>query len=151
MVMPARALSVGLLALATLLVACSDEEKKPQPPTPKEDRETILDLFEDRADPSVTVQVNRYLWNATLEVLDFLPLENVDPFTGVIVTGWGTPPGGDVEYRATILVRDPALAARSLRLALVTRWGPADEKTVEAIEDAIFTRARQLRQADGKL
>lgn len=151
MVMPARALSVGLLALATLLVACSDEEKKPQPPTPQEDRETIWDLFEDRADPSVTVQVNRYLWNATLEVLDFLPLENVDPFTGVIVTGWGTPPGGGVEYRATILVRDPALAARSLRLALVTRSGPADEETVEAIENAIFTRARQLRQADGKL
>ena len=151
MVMPARALLVGLLALATLLVACSDEEKKPQPPTPKEDRETIWDLFEDRADPSVTVQVNRYLWNATIEVLDFLPLENVDPFTGVIVTGWGTPPGGDVEYRATILVRDPALAARSLRLALVTRSGPADKETVEAIENAIFTRARQLRQADGKL
>lgn len=151
MVMPNRVVMAWLLALVTLLAACSNEERKPQPPTPKPDRDTIWDLFEDRGDPSVTVQVNRYIWNATLEVLDFLPLETVDPFTGVIVTGWGTPPGGDVEYRATVLVRDPALAVRSLRVALVTRSGAADQETVEAIENAIFTRARQLRQADGKL
>lgn len=151
MVMPNRVVMAWLLALATLLVACSSGEKRPQPPTPEPNRETIWDLFGDRADPSVTVQVNRYIWNATLEVLDFLPLETVDPFTGVIVTGWGTPPGGDVEYRATVLVRDPALAVRSLRVALVTRSGAADQETVETIENAIFTRARQLRQADGKL
>ena len=137
--------------LSVLLAACSGDDETKRQPQPEEDRETIWDLFEDKADPSVTVQVNRYIWTASLEVLDFLPLETVDPFTGVIVTGWGRPPGGDVEYRATILVRDPALAARSLRVALMTRSGPADKVTIDAVEDAIFTRARQLRQADEKL
>ena len=42
--------------------------------------------------PNDTVAVNRYLWNASLEVLNFLPIQSVDPFTGVIVTGYGTPP-----------------------------------------------------------
>ncbi|MEM9972096.1 MAG: DUF3576 domain-containing protein, partial [Pseudomonadota bacterium] len=51
-------------------------------------------------------------------------------------------------YRATILVRDPALDARSLNLALATRGGPASPETARAVEDAILARARQLRQAD---
>ena len=98
-----------------------------------------------------TVAVNRYLWRAALETLDFLPIQTVDPFTGVIVTGFGTPPGGGRAYRATILVQDPALEARSLNVALITRSGPASPATVRAVEDAILSRARQLRVADGRL
>ena len=48
-------------------------------------------------------------------------------------------------------VRDPALDARSLKVALATRGGPVDADTVRAVEDAILTRARQLRIADGNL
>ncbi|MEL6914831.1 MAG: DUF3576 domain-containing protein [Pseudomonadota bacterium] len=92
-----------------------------------------------------TVAVNRYIWNAALDVLSFLPVQTVDPFTGVIVTGFGTPPGGGRAYRATVLVSDPALDARSLKLSLLTRSGPASPSTVRAVEDAILTRARQLR------
>lgn len=98
-----------------------------------------------------TVAVNRYLWRASLEVLDFLPIQTVDPFTGVISTGFGTPPGGGRAYRATVLVQDPALDARSLSVALVTRNGPASPATVRAVEDAILSRARQLRVQDGRL
>ena len=142
--------ALALVAAATTLVACSGSGEQPAP-QPQEDRETIWDLFEDRADPSVTVQVNRYIWNATFEVLDFLPLESVDPFSGVIVTGWGKAPGSDTEYRATVIVKDPALAARALRVSLTTRDGPAAQATVNAVENAIFARARQLRQADERL
>lgn len=98
-----------------------------------------------------SVAVNRYLWAASLDVLNFLPIESVDPFTGVIVTGFGTPPGGSRAYRATIYVTDPALDARSLNVALLTRSGPAAAETTRAIEDAILSRARQLRIADGAL
>jgi hypothetical protein len=101
-----------------------------------------------RARGAETVAVNRYLWYASLEVLDFLPIESADPFTGVIVTGFGTPPGGSTPYRATIYVSDPALDARSLNVALATRSGPASFETTKAIEDAILSRARQLRMQD---
>jgi hypothetical protein len=90
-----------------------------------ESRSTIADLFRSSADPNVTVAVNRYLWRASLDVLNFLPIETVDPFTGVIVTGYGTPPGGGRAYRATVYVQDPALDARSLRVALQARGGGA--------------------------
>jgi hypothetical protein len=97
------------------------------------------------------VAVNRYLWAASLDVLSFLPVQSVDPFTGVIVMGYGTPPGGNLAYRATIQISDPALDARSLNVAILTRSGPAAAETTRAIEDAILSRARQLRIADGAL
>ncbi len=112
---------------------------------------SLFDIFKNNPDANTTVGVNKYIWNASLEVLDFLPIESVDPFTGVIVTGYGTPPGGGRAYKATIYVQDPALDARSLNVSLRTRGGVVSADTIRAIEDAILTRARQLRIRDGKL
>ena len=115
------------------------------------ERESIWDLFVNIDDPNVTVEVNKYIWNAALDVLDFMPIQAADPFSGIIVYGFGTPPGGGRSYRATVYVQDPALDARSLRVALATSSGPASAETVRAVEDAILTRARQLRIADADL
>ena len=128
----------------------------PLPMTAKERAErkngTIWGLFGNADDPNITVEVNKYLWQASLEVLNFLPIETVDPFTGVIVTGYGRPPGGGRAYRATVYVQDPALEARSLKLALQSQGGGAvSPETVRAVEDAILTRARQLRVRDSRL
>lgn len=113
---------------------------------------TIWDLVRNNENPHTSVGVNKYLWNASLEVLNFLPIQSVDPFTGVIVTGYGTPPGGGRSYRATIRIADPALDARSLKLSLQGPGGAAVAPgTVRAVEDAILTRARQLRIQDGRL
>ncbi|MCX7286030.1 MAG: DUF3576 domain-containing protein [Rhodobacterales bacterium] len=112
----------------------------------------LFDLFGNSDDPNTTVEVNRYIWQASLEVLNFLPIESIDPFTGVIVTGYGRPPGGGRAYRATIYVQDPALDARSLKIALQSQGGGAvAPETVRAVEDAILTRARQIRIRDSKL
>ena len=144
-------------ALLLVLSACSGGEPGEEGESPtsaanaEEERSTIWDLFENRDDPNTTVQVNRYIWNASLEVLDFLPLQTVDPFSGVIVTDWGEAPGSGKHYRATVYVKDAALDARSLRVSLLTRSGPADPDTVRQVEDAILTKARQLRIAELEL
>ena len=130
-------------------VADIEEERRERDGTAN--RSTVWDLFSNNQPPSTTVEVNKYLWNASLEVLDFLPVQSVDPFSGVVITGYGTPPGGGRAYRAAILVNDPALDARSLNLALMTRGGPASRDTIRAVEDAILTRARQLRIRDRNL
>ena len=110
---------------------------------------SIWDVF-NRGSQEQTVSVNRYLWSASLEVLNFLPVESIDPFTGVIVTGYGTPPGSGRAYRATILIDDPALDARSLNVSMQTRNGPASASAVRAVENAILSRARQMRIEDDK-
>jgi len=111
---------------------------------------TIWDAFGPN-DAEQTVQVNRYLWTASLDVLNFLPVQSVDPFTGLIITGYGTPPGGGKSYRATVHIKDPALDARSLNVSLHTKSGPVSASTTRAVEDAILSRARQLRIADKNL
>ncbi|MBE3640131.1 DUF3576 domain-containing protein [Mangrovicoccus algicola] len=143
---------VATLGMAAVLAGCSNETN-PQNTNmrtgePITDRETIFSIFGNYDDPNVTLEVNRYIWDASLEVLSFLPVTSADPFSGLLVFGYGTPPGGGTAYRATVHVKDPALDARSLNLALATRAGPAAPDTVRKVEDAILTRARQLRIAD---
>ena len=146
---------IAAAGVALTLLGCSDDSRPvfgggPANPNeaPEERRETIWDLFVTNDDPNTTIEVNKYLWNASLDILNFLPIQSADPFSGVIVTGYGTPPGGGRAYRATVFVQDPALEARSLTLALATRSGPVPTATVRAVEDAILTRARQLRIRD---
>ena len=118
------------------------------PAAESDERETIWDAF-NREATREPVKVNRYIWQAALDVLDFMPIEIIDPFSGVIVKGFGTPPGGKTQYRATIYVVDPALEARSLRVSMQTKSGPVSTATMKEIEDAILSRARQMRKADG--
>lgn len=157
--------AVGLVGLIGLLAACGGgsglfggrtasqtDARQERIAAPAEKRESsFFDLFADRDNPNTTVEVNKYIWIAALEVLDFLPEEQVDPFSGVIVTGYGTPPGGGRAYRATVLVNDPALDARSLKVSLESRGGAVSAETARAVEDAILTRARQLRIRDSRL
>ena len=127
----------------------TDENYRVALPTAEsEERETIWDVF-NREATREPVKVNRYIWQAALDVLDFMPIETIDPFSGVIVTGFGVPPGGKIQYRATIYVIDPALEARSLRISVQTKSGPVEAATLEEIENAILSRARQMRKADG--
>ena len=125
--------------------------ERPQRERVQPERETIWDLFTDRDDPNTTVEVNKYLWNAALDVLNFMPLQAADPFTGVMVFGYGTPPGGGRAYKATVYVRDPALDARSIEVALASRGGSVSAETAHQVEDAILARARQLRIQDRNL
>lgn len=114
--------------------------------------DSIFDLFRNNDDPNVTLNVNKYLWNASLDVLNFMPVQAADPFTGTISMGYGRPQGGGRAYRATVYITDPALDARSLRVSLQGAGGqPVSIETQRAVEDAILSRARQLRIRDTKL
>ena len=91
-----------------------------------------------------TVAQTNPMWIASLEILDFLPIVSTNLRNGLIVTGYGTPPGGQTEYRATVLISDMAIDASALKVSLETRSGPADPLVVEEIETAILNRARQV-------
>ena len=132
--------SIGEDKPATLSAVASEDER----------RSTVWDVL-NADNASTSVKVNRYIWQASLEVLDFMPIESIDPFSGIIVMGYGTPPGGQNAYRATVHVSEPALDARTLRVALATRSGPATAETMRSLEDAILSRARQLRRDDGSM
>ena len=106
------------------------------------------------------VAVNAYLWRASLDTINFIPLVSADPFGGVIITDWYTPaetPNERMKVQVTILDRE--LRADGVRVAVFKQqtgpkgggWVDAqvDPRTNIDIENAILTRARQLRIAGG--
>ena len=89
--------------------------------------------------------VNKYLWQASIEVLNFLPINSADPFSGIIVFGKGKAPGSSQSYDATVYISDPALDARSLSVTVRSSDGTISSAAKREIESAILSRARQLR------
>ena len=111
-------------------------------------------------DTGTGVAVNAYLWRASLDTINFIPLVSADPFGGVIITDWYTPsetPNERMKVQVTILDRD--LRADGVRVAVFKQqtsprggnWVDAqvDPRTNIDLENAILTRARQLRIAGG--
>lgn len=102
--------------------------------------------------------VNKYLWQATLDTLQFMPLASTDPFTGVIATDWaGSPSVPNERLKVTAYLTKPELAASSLKVAVFRQvadgnggWQAAavSPETALRLENAILTRARQLRVAE---
>ncbi len=102
--------------------------------------------------------VNKHLWMASLDTLSFLPVSSTDPFTGVIATDWSAAPNAPNErLKVTAYVRATTLTADSLRVAVFREelsdsgvWvaAPVDAATPRQLEDAILTRARQLRRQE---
>lgn len=98
--------------------------------------------------------VNAYLWRASLDTISFMPLQEADPFGGLIITDWYTNPNVTNErFKATVYILDQQLRADALKVTIsrqVNRNGewvdePASADTEIQIENAILTRARQLR------
>lgn len=113
-----------------------------------------------KEDQGTGVAVNAYLWRASLDTINFIPLVSADPFGGVIITDWYTPsetPNERMKVQVTILDRE--LRADGVRVSVFKQqtaprggnWVDAqvDPRTNIDIENAILTRARQLRIAGG--
>ena len=79
------------------------------------------------------------------------PGHHLDRLRPVGTRGAPPPPGGGRAYRATVHVRDPSLDARSLNVSLQSRGGAVNPATARAVEDAILSRARQMRIRDRRL
>ena len=104
----------------------------------------------------VTLGVNTFLWQATLETLSTLPLVSADPFGGVIITDWyNTPASPDERLKVTAYIMDRNLRADGLRLVVFRQtrangvWGDAapNPETAHKLEDVVLTKARELRLA----
>jgi hypothetical protein len=102
------------------------------------------------------IGVNAYLWRAALETIDFLPLAQADPFGGVIITDWYSPPETPAErFKLNVYILDTVLRADGIKVAVFRQtsgengWRDAtvDPQTATRIEDNILSRARELRIA----
>jgi hypothetical protein len=98
--------------------------------------------------------VNAYLWRGALDTLSFMPLQSADPFGGVIITDWYSPPDTPTErFKATAYILGRQLRADAIRVTLFRQvfqdghWIDASVSpvTVGDIENKVLARARELR------
>jgi hypothetical protein len=145
---------VCAVVLATLmLVGCGGDDNFVDTPDSSAGSTAISSTSE-----RVTLGVNSYLWHASLDTLSFLPLQSADPFGGVIITDWYSAPSAPNErMRVTVYILDRRLRADGLKVVAFRQtksgagWADAqvNPETATKLEDAILTRARELRLASG--
>lgn len=102
------------------------------------------------------VQVNAFLWRATLDTLSFMPLASADPFGGVIITDWYSPPGqASTRFKANAYILSKTLTASAIQVSVFEQilqdgqWidTPADPAIANGLENRILARAADLQAA----
>jgi hypothetical protein len=101
------------------------------------------------------IGVNSFLWRASLDTISFMPVNSADPFGGVVITDWHSPAQSPTErFKLNVYIMDRSLRADGVRVAVFRQvqdtrgaWrdSPVPSKTSADIENAILTKARQLR------
>ncbi|WP_143435274.1 DUF3576 domain-containing protein [Henriciella aquimarina] len=101
--------------------------------------------------------VNPYLWRASLDTLQTLPLKSADPVGGIINYDWKTYENAAGErIKATVYILDSRLRADGVKVSVFRQvqqdgdWVDADidPETGIQLENAILTRARVLKSAE---
>ncbi len=101
------------------------------------------------------IGVNAFLWRGALDTISFMPLSSADPFGGVIITDWYTPPGTSGErFKATIYILSRELRSDGVRVNIYRQvlqngqWIDATvaDSTVADIENKVLARARHMRE-----
>lgn len=122
-----------------------------------------LELFSSKdksnSDSGVGLGVNALLWRATLDAINFMPITTADPFGGTIITDWysnADAPNERFKVNAYILGQELRADNVKARIFRQTKSGsnwvdaPSDDAANRQLEDAILTRARELRVASLK-
>ncbi len=100
------------------------------------------------------IQVNAYLWRASLDTLAFMPLVSADPFGGVIITDWYTPPATPGErFKADAYILSKTMTANAVQVSVFHQvqqggtWvdAPADPAVASGLEDRILAQAADLQ------
>ncbi len=112
---------------------------------------------EQRVVEEVTGGANPYLWRASLDTLESLPLVSADPLGGTIIYDWKSFEGSATErIKATVYILDSRLRADGVKVSVFRQvneagtWSDAstDPETGIQLENAILVRARNLKASE---
>jgi Domain of unknown function (DUF3576) len=112
---------------------------------------------ETRVVEEITGGANPYLWRASLDTLDSLPLVTADPYGGTIIYDWRAfESAPDERVKATVYILDSRLRADGVKVSVFRQvnqdgaWvdADADPETGIQLENAILSRARNLKASE---
>jgi hypothetical protein len=107
--------------------------------------------------PTTGTGVSPIIWQATLDTLNFVEMDSMDPMAGVAVTKWYTPKNKpDEHFRITAFIKARALRSDSLVVTVERQTrGPGGQwqdatigsDVANNLENDILERARQIHIA----
>ena len=151
-----------LICIVIFLTACSSNNDtvknttKPQPGLFSKDASVginITDLLGPRSDET-SINVNGYLWRASLDVLSIAPLISTDALGGIIITDWYTNRNiKDKRIKITAHIRTSELRSDGIKVKVHIQklidniWSDTvtDNNLASKIENNILNEARNLR------
>lgn len=170
MIFPIRVRTVAVMITLALVAGCglasgpSTEEVDQQERDRRAEGSIFGDAFSfgggDKSgdDSSGALGVNSFLWRASLDTISFFPLSQADPFGGVILTDWYSPPETpNSRFKLNVFILGRQLRADGLRVSIfkqerrsqASAWTDTtvSTETVRSMENAILAKARELRVA----
>tara|TARA_B100000900_G_scaffold250785_1_gene213670 strand:- start:1857 stop:2405 length:549 start_codon:yes stop_codon:yes gene_type:complete len=115
---------------------------------------SLSDILNPDRDSNSSVNINGYLWRATLNVLSFMPLISSDAFGGVIVTDWYVKKNiKDKRMKITAYIKTSELRSNGIEVKVHVQklidnvWSDTviDNNLASKIENNILSEARNLR------
>ena len=117
---------------------------------------TLEDISITSNKSSSGIPVNALLWRASLDITSILPIDDIDVFSGTLITDWYSLPSQPSEQiKLAVFVLDKELRSDAIRVVVYVQsrqgnvWKDAgiDPKLAARLEDLILTRARELRSS----
>jgi hypothetical protein len=112
---------------------------------------------ETRAVQDIAGGSNPYLWRASLDTLEAMPLVSADPLGGTIIYDWKSFEAAPNErIKATVYILDSRLRADGVKISVFRQvnengvWSDAvvDPETGLQLENAVLSRARNLKASE---
>ncbi len=103
--------------------------------------------------------INKYLWQASIETLNFVPLASSDSIGGVIITEWYSPKGkADFRFKINIFIKDNVISPDAIQVRIFEQtlkngqWldSHTTSELANNIEDKILRKAREIYISAGK-
>jgi len=155
-----------ILILIAGLTACSSLE--PRTDVPATDKEDPGSFITGRSESGVSlsditglsnkqssgIPINALLWRASLDITSILPIDDIDVFSGTLITDWYSLPSQPSEQiKLAVFVLDKELRSDAIRVVVYVQsqqgnvWKDAgiDPELATRLENLILTRARELR------
>ncbi|MDB4860204.1 DUF3576 domain-containing protein [Alphaproteobacteria bacterium] len=107
---------------------------------------------------SLGMPINPYLWKASIETINFMPLSSTDPFAGTIITDWYTTKNNLGERcKLNVFINGKNLKTKNLKVLSFcqslknNQWVNVPTNTEENIklENAILNKAKKLKLSSG--
>ena len=107
---------------------------------------------------TIGMPINAYLWKASIETINFMPLSSTDPFAGTIITDWYTTETNlNERCKLNVFINGQELKTENLKVSSFcqslknNQWVnmPSNSENNIRLENAILNKAKKLKLTSG--